>query len=127
MKKRFFPLLALLLLLLPAGRAETPYEGYTLDFGYPLPFQLKLLNDHEFLPTGWDDPDGHTSRPDVFAAGDAASGARTVVEAVANSKRVAEAMHAYMQSLPLPRLTDYPDVPVVETVEAAAQAEQVIP
>ena len=63
MKKRFFPLLALLLLLLPAGRAETPYEGYTLDFGYPLPFQLKLLNDHEFLTTGWDDPDGHTSRP----------------------------------------------------------------
>lgn len=62
MKKRFFPLLALLLLL-PAGRAETPYEGYTLDFGYPLPFQLKLLNDHEFLTTGWDDPDGHTSRP----------------------------------------------------------------
>ena len=73
------------------------------------------------------DEDGHTSRPGVFAAGDAASGARTVVEAVANSKRVAEAMHAYMQSLPLPRLTDYPDVPVVETVDAAAQAEQVIP
>jgi glutamate synthase (NADPH/NADH) small chain len=44
------------------------------------------------------DEDGHTSRPGVFAAGDAASGARTVVEAVANSKRVAEAMHEYMQS-----------------------------
>ena len=73
------------------------------------------------------DEDGHTSRPGVFAAGDAASGARTVVEAVANSKRVAEAMHAYMQTLPLPRLTDYPDAPVVETVDAAAQAEQVIP
>ena len=72
------------------------------------------------------DEDGHTSRPGVFAAGDAASGARTVVEAVANGKRVAEAMHAYMQSLPQPVLTDYPDVPVVSAVDAAAQAEQLI-
>ena len=71
------------------------------------------------------DEDGHTSRPGVFAAGDAASGARTVVEAVANSKRVAEAMHAYMQSLPMPVMTDYPDAPTVKLVEAAAQAEQV--
>ena len=70
------------------------------------------------------DEDGHTSRPGVFAAGDAASGARTVVEAVANSKRVAEAMHEYMQSLPIPVTTNYPDVPVAETIEAAAQAEQ---
>ncbi len=72
------------------------------------------------------DEDGHTSRPGVFAAGDAASGARTVVEAVANSKRVAESMHEYMQSLPMPVLTDYPDAPVAETIEAAAQAEQVL-
>ena len=72
------------------------------------------------------DEDGHTSRPGVFAAGDAASGARTVVEAVANSKRVAEAMHTYMQSLPMPVTTDYPDVPVAEQVEASAQAEQVL-
>ena len=72
------------------------------------------------------DADGHTSRPGVFAAGDAASGARTVVEAVANSKRVAEAMHEYMQSLPLPVTTDYPDVPVVEAIDAAAQAEQTL-
>ncbi len=72
------------------------------------------------------DADGHTSRPGVFAAGDAASGARTVVEAVANSKRVAEAMHEYMQSLPLPVVTDYPDAPVAETAEAAAQAEQTL-
>lgn len=70
------------------------------------------------------DADGHTSRPGVFAAGDAASGARTVVDAVANSKRVAEAMHEYMQTLPLPVTTDYPNTPTVETVDAAAQAEQ---
>ena len=72
------------------------------------------------------DEDGHTSRPGVFAAGDAASGARTVVEAVANSKRVAEAMHAYMQSLPLPKVTDYENAPTVELVDASAQAEQVL-
>ena len=72
------------------------------------------------------DADGHTSRAGVFAAGDATSGARTVVEAVANGKRVAEAMHEYMQSLPMPVTTDYPDVPVVENIDAAAQAEQVL-
>jgi glutamate synthase (NADPH/NADH) small chain len=72
------------------------------------------------------DADGRTSRPGVFAAGDAVNGARTVVEAVANGKRVAEAMHEYMQSLPMPQTTDYPEVPVAQTVEAAAQAEQVI-
>jgi glutamate synthase (NADPH/NADH) small chain len=72
------------------------------------------------------DENGRTSRPGVFAAGDAVNGARTVVEAVANGKRVAEAMHEYMQSLPMPVLTDYPDAPVSQTIEAAAQAEQVI-
>lgn len=72
------------------------------------------------------DADGHTSRPGVFAAGDAASGARTVVEAVANGKRVAQAMHEYMQSLPMPVLTQYPDVPVAQTDEAETHAEQII-
>lgn len=70
------------------------------------------------------DEDGHTSRPGIFAAGDAASGARTVVEAVANGKRVAEAMHAYMQKLPMPVMTDYPNIPIAETMKVAAQAEQ---
>ena len=72
------------------------------------------------------DEDGHTSRPGVFAAGDATSGARTVVEAVANGKRVAEAMHEYMQSLSMPVTTDYPDVEVVKVADASAQAEQPI-
>lgn len=40
---------------------------------------------------------GRTSRPGVFASGDVVNGARTVVEAVAYSKRVAEAMHEYIQ------------------------------
>lgn len=46
------------------------------------------------------DENGCTSRPGIFASGDVVNGARTVVEAVAHSKRVAEAMHAYIQSLP---------------------------
>ncbi len=46
------------------------------------------------------DETGHTTRAGVFASGDATSGARTVVEAVAHSKKVAEAMHEYIQSLP---------------------------
>ena len=42
---------------------------------------------------------GRTSRPGVFASGDAVKGARTVVEAVAYSKKVAEAMHEYIRVL----------------------------
>ena len=47
------------------------------------------------------DETGHTSRPGIFASGDVVNGARTVVEAVAHSKIVAESMHQYMQSLPV--------------------------
>ncbi len=43
---------------------------------------------------------GNTSRPGIFASGDVVLGARTVVEAVAHSKIVAETMRAYMESLP---------------------------
>ena len=46
------------------------------------------------------DETGHTTRPGIFASGDVVNGARTVVEAVAHSKTVAESMHQYMQSLP---------------------------
>lgn len=45
------------------------------------------------------DEKGHTSRPGVFASGDVVQGARTVVEAVAHSKEVADAMDRYMQGL----------------------------
>lgn len=41
---------------------------------------------------------GRTSRPGIFASGDVVNGARTVVEAVSYSKRVAEAMHEYIQN-----------------------------
>ncbi len=46
------------------------------------------------------DDTGHTTRPGIFASGDVVNGARTVVEAVAHSKVVAQAMHEYIQSLP---------------------------
>jgi glutamate synthase (NADPH/NADH) small chain len=42
---------------------------------------------------------GNTSRPGIFSSGDAVHGPRTVVEAGAHSKIVAETMHKYMQSL----------------------------
>ena len=45
------------------------------------------------------DENGATSRPGVFAGGDAVAGARTVVEAVAGAKKVAEAMDRYMKTL----------------------------
>ena len=45
------------------------------------------------------DEKGRTSRPGIFASGDVVQGARTVVEAVAHSKVVAEAMDEYIQSL----------------------------
>lgn len=41
---------------------------------------------------------GSTTRPGVFAAGDVVLGAKTVVEAVHYSKRVALAMHGYMHN-----------------------------
>lgn len=43
---------------------------------------------------------GETSRPGLFASGDVVRGAKTVVEAAETSKRVVEAMHKYLQSLP---------------------------
>ncbi len=44
------------------------------------------------------DETGHTTRPGVFASGDVVNGARTVAEAVAHSKVVAESMHQYIQN-----------------------------
>ncbi|MDY4879861.1 MAG: NAD(P)-dependent oxidoreductase, partial [Gemmiger sp.] len=57
---------------------------------------------------------GRTTRPGIFASGDAVKGARTVVEAVAYSKKVAEAMHEYMQTLPPDLPDEYANVPVAQ-------------
>ena len=45
------------------------------------------------------DENGSTTREGVFASGDVVKGAKTVVEAVAYSKQVADAMDEYMQGL----------------------------
>ena len=52
-------------------------------------------NDRGLLVT---DDCGRTTRLGVFASGDVVNGARTVVEAVARSKKVAEAMDEYMKN-----------------------------
>lgn len=61
------------------------------------------------------DETGATSRPGVFAGGDAVQGARTVVEAVAVAKKVAEAMDRYMKALPRDSHEDpFANIPVAE-------------
>ncbi len=45
------------------------------------------------------DEKGNTDREGIFASGDVVNGSRTVVEAVARSKVVAETMHQYIESL----------------------------
>ena len=45
------------------------------------------------------DEKGNTTREGIFASGDVVNGARTVVEAVARSKVVAQTMHRYLQGL----------------------------
>lgn len=42
---------------------------------------------------------GRTTREGVFASGDVVTGAKTVVEAVRVSRRVADAMDEYIQSI----------------------------
>lgn len=54
------------------------------------------VNEHGLLVTN---TYGETTREGIFAAGDVVLGAKTVVEAVAYSKKVADAMDEYMQSL----------------------------
>ena len=49
------------------------------------------------------DDDGRTTREGVFASGDVVTGARTVVEAVAFSKRVAVAIDEYIATFPHPK------------------------
>lgn len=53
------------------------------------------LNDHGTLAIN---ENGETTMPGVFASGDVVTGAKTVVHAAEQSKRIAEAMDRYMQS-----------------------------
>ena len=52
-------------------------------------------------------------------------GARTVVEAVAVAKKVAQSMDAYMKSLPVDDAADpYADIPVFQTPTSDVLAKQ---
>ena len=65
------------------------------------------------------------SEEGVFAGGDAVMGARTVVEAVAVAKKVAQSMDAYMKSLPVDDAADpYADIPVFRTPTSDVLAKQ---
>ena len=84
---------------------EQLYEADSIIISISQGPQTRLVNTTEGLKStkrGLLDADetGHTTRPGIFASGDVVNGARTVVEAVAHSKIVAESMHQYMQSLP---------------------------
>ena len=69
--------------------------------------------------------DGSTTRKGVFAGGAAVMGARTVVEAVAIAKKVAESMDAYMKALPADNTPDpYADIPVFSTPTSDVLAKQ---
>jgi NADPH-dependent glutamate synthase beta subunit-like oxidoreductase len=70
-----------------------------------------------------------TSRPGVFAGGDAASGPATVVEAIAAGKRAAVAIHRYLQRAPLrqPAVTVLPAVFVAPGSTDAAAARRAAP
>ena len=71
------------------------------------------------------DVDGSTTRPGVFDGGDAVQGARTVVEAVAMAKQVAEYMDIYMKGLPGKYQVDpYAAIPVFEDPVPDAIGEQ---
>jgi len=73
------------------------------------------------------DSNGGTTREGVFAGGDAVRGARTVVEAVAFAKEVAEAMDTYMKSLPADDSPDpYADIPVDGSPKSDVIAQQEI-
>ncbi|MEY8355311.1 NAD(P)-dependent oxidoreductase [Lachnospiraceae bacterium 54-53] len=70
----------------------------------------KLVNTTEGLKASQNgllmtDDKGQTTIPGIFASGDVVLGARTVVEAVAYSKRVAQAMDEYMRAKDTEQLT----------------------
>ena len=86
--------------VLPGTEKLYPADSVIISAGQgPLDRLVSTTEGLEVSPRGLlvTDEDGHTTRPEVFACGDVASGARTVVEAVAAAKRVADSMDAYMR------------------------------
>jgi NADH-quinone oxidoreductase subunit F len=72
-------------------------------------------------------PDLATTREGVFAAGDAALGPATVVEAVGQGNKVAVAVDAYLKGQPIERpkyVTDYKAVEQIYNVDNYAEAKR---
>jgi glutamate synthase (NADPH) small chain len=86
-----------------AGEIVLPCELVFLAAGFvgveasPLWSQLGLEPDARGRIAA--DPHGHTSQPGIFAAGDATRGASLVVWAIAEGRRVAESVDAYLKSV----------------------------
>lgn len=88
----------------PVDNTETLFKADSIIISISQGPQSRLVNSTEGLKANERgllaaDETGHTSRPGIFASGDVVNGVRTVVEAVAHSKIVAESMHQYIQSL----------------------------
>lgn len=88
----------------PVDNTEALFKADSIIISISQGPQSRLVNSTEGLKANERgllaaDETGHTSRPGIFASGDVVNGARTVVEAVAHSKIVAESMHQYIQSL----------------------------
>ena len=88
----------------PVEGSEQLYNADSVIISISQGPQSRLVNSTEGLKANERgllaaDETGHTSRPGIFASGDVVNGARTVVEAVAHSKVVAESMHQYIQEL----------------------------
>ena len=94
----------------------------------PNPLLRKATPDLEYSDRGGivgKDDTVTTMKDGVFAGGDAVMGARTVVEAVAIAKKVAESMDAYMKALPADNTPDpYAGIPVFSTPTSDVLAKQ---
>ena len=103
----------------PGSEFEIPCDTVIMSLGTS-PNPLIASTTEGLQTTRWGgliaNDEGATTREGVFAGGDAVMGARTVVEAVAIAKQVAESMDKYMKSLPADTTPDpYADIPTFQT------------
>ena len=114
----------------PGSEFEIPCDTVIMSLGTS-PNPLIAFTTEGLQTTRWvgliANDEGATTREGVFAGGDAVMGARTVVEAVAVAKKVAESMDAYMKSLPAEEVADpYANIPVFQTPTSDVLAKQEI-
>jgi len=114
----------------PGSEFEIPCDTVIMSLGTS-PNPLIASTTEGLQTTRWGgliaNDEGATTREGVFAGGDAVMGARTVVEAVAVAKKVAESMDAYMKSLPAEEVADpYANIPVFQTPTSDVLAKQEI-